>query len=79
MNIKILGTGCSKCVALDKAVREVVKELQLDATVEKIEDIQKIISYSVLTTPALVINEKVMSTGNVPSKKEIAALIAGNK
>jgi small redox-active disulfide protein 2 len=79
MNVKILGTGCSKCIALDKAVRELVKELNLDITVEKIEDIQKIISYSVLTTPALVINEKVVSTGKVLNKKEIAALIAGNK
>jgi small redox-active disulfide protein 2 len=79
MIIKVLGTGCSKCIALDKAVRETIKELKLDITVEKIEDIQKIISYSVLTTPALVIDEKVVSTGKVLNKKEIAALIANKK
>ena len=79
MNIKILGTGCSKCIALDKAVREVVNDLKMDATVEKVEDIQKIISYSVLTTPGLVINEKVVSSGKVLSKKEIVAVITQNK
>ena len=75
MNIKILGTGCAKCHALEKTTREVVKELGIDATVEQVKDISKIIAYKVLTTPGLVINEQVVSFGKVPSKAEVTQLI----
>ena len=75
MNIKILGTGCSKCHALQKTTKEVVQELGINATVEEIKDINKIVSYNVLMTPGLVINENVVSSGKVPSKSEVTQLI----
>ncbi len=75
MNIKVLGPGCAKCHALDKMVREVVQEQQLDATVEYIQDMKKILAYPILTTPGLVINEQVVMSGRLPSKAEVAALL----
>jgi small redox-active disulfide protein 2 len=75
MNIKILGTGCSKCHALQKTASEVVKELGIDATVEEVKDFNKILAYNVLLTPGLVINEQVVSSGKVPTKAEISQLI----
>jgi small redox-active disulfide protein 2 len=75
MNIKILGPGCSKCHTLDKTVREAVKELNIDATVEYIQDMVKILDYPILTTPGLVINEEVKLYGRVPSKPEVIKLI----
>ena len=75
MNIKILGTGCARCHQLEKTTKEVVKELGIDATVEEVKAIGKIITYNVLITPGLVINEKVVSSGKVPTKAEITQLI----
>ena len=75
MKIKILGTGCSKCHALQKTASEVVKELGIDATIEEVKDIDKIITYNVLITPGLVINEQVVSSGKVPTKAEVTQLI----
>jgi small redox-active disulfide protein 2 len=72
MNIKVLGAGCSKCHALDKAVREVVQEMKLDASVEYITDMQKIMQYPILATPGLVIDEKLVVAGKVPDKKQLA-------
>ena len=76
MNIKVLGPGCAKCHTLDKLVREVVKELGIDATVDYIQDMRKILDYPILTTPALVINEEVRCSGRVPSKAEITQWIS---
>jgi small redox-active disulfide protein 2 len=75
MNIKVLGTGCAKCKSLEKVTRKAVEELNLDATVEKIEDIQKIMEYAVMRTPALVIDEKVVLSGQLPKVNELKALI----
>ena len=75
MNIKILGTGCAKCHQLEKTAKEVVKELGIDAAVEEVKGIDKIIAYNVLITPGLVINEKVVSSGKVPTKAEITQLV----
>ena len=75
MNIKILGTGCSRCHELEKNTRTVVKELALDATVEEIKDMRQIMSYNILATPGLVINEQVVSSGKVLSKAEVTQLI----
>ena len=75
MNIKILGTGCAKCHALGKTIKEVVNDLQIDATIEEVEDIGKILEYPVLTTPALVINEEVVSSGQVLKKEAATQLI----
>ena len=71
MDIKILGAGCTRCHQLASTTREVVKELGIDASVEYIQDINKIIEYSILTTPGLVINEKLVSSGRIPSQSQI--------
>ncbi len=75
LNIKILGSGCARCDSLEKLTRKAVDELKLDATVEKVGDIQGILSYSVLCTPALVINEKVILSGTVPGMTEMKSLL----
>lgn len=78
MEIKILGTGCSNCKNLEKATREAVAELNLDATVVKEEDIVKIMSYGIMRTPALVLDEKVLFYGRVPSVSEIKEILSKN-
>ncbi|OGN96017.1 MAG: redox-active disulfide protein 2 [Chloroflexi bacterium RBG_13_51_36] len=75
MKVKILGTGCAKCQQLEKTTKEVVKELGIDATIEEVKDINKIIEYAVLTTPGLVINEELACAGRVPTKAELTQLI----
>ena len=75
MEIKVLGTGCAKCKSLEKVTRKAVEELNLDASVEKVEDIQKIMEYAVMRTPALVINEKVVLSGQLPKVAEIKDLL----
>ncbi len=76
MEIKILGTGCTNCKNLEKATQQAVAELNLDATVEKVEDIVKIMSYGVMRTPALVVDEKVIMYGRVPSVTEIKEMLS---
>lgn len=74
-DIKVLGTGCSKCKALEKSVRQVADELELDASIEKVEDIQKIMEYGVMHTPGLVINGEVIFSGRVPKSKELKKIL----
>lgn len=76
MEIKILGTGCANCKNLEKSTREAVAELKLDASVVKVEDIVKIMGYGVMRTPALVVDEKVLIYGRVPSVKEIKEMLS---
>ncbi len=75
MEIKILGTGCPKCKSLEKLTRDVVSELDIKANISKVEDIVEIMSYGILTTPALVINEKIVLKGYLPSEKEIKQIL----
>ena len=75
MEIKILGPGCPKCKTLEKLTREVVEKSGIDANVTKVDDIVAIMNYGVMTTPALVIDEKVAVKGRVPSAEEILKLI----
>ena len=70
-HIKVLGSGCATCKQLETAVREVVSASGIDATVEKVEDIQQIMAYNVLSTPVLVIDEEVRCSGRIPSRDEI--------
>ncbi|NBC83687.1 MAG: thioredoxin family protein [Bacteroidetes bacterium] len=79
MEIKVLGTGCPKCKTLEKATRDVVQELKLQVDIVKEEDIMKIMGYGVMHTPGLVINEKVVFSGRVPSKEEIKKIITQNQ
>ncbi|MEI6346505.1 MAG: thioredoxin family protein [Bacteroidota bacterium] len=79
MNIKVLGTGCSNCKTLEKSVYNALAEMNYSATVEKVEDIQKIMGYGIMRTPGLVIDEKVVLSGKVPSTKELIELIEKNK
>ncbi len=73
-NIKVLGTGCANCRNLEQMVRRTVADLKLDAEVEKVEDIMKIISYGVRRTPAIVIDEKRVHCG-IPSEKELINIL----
>jgi small redox-active disulfide protein 2 len=75
MEIKILGTGCANCKNLEKSTRLAVDELHLDASVVKEEDIVKIMAYGVMRTPALVLNEKVLFYGRVPSVSELKEIL----
>lgn len=75
INFKILGTGCTKCKKTEEVVRQVVKELDIEATIEKIEDIQKIMEYDVLSTPVLVVNEVIKIKGRVPTIQEIKSFL----
>jgi small redox-active disulfide protein 2 len=75
MKIKILGPGCARCQQLEKTAKEVVRELGIDATVEEVKDIKKIMEYPILTTPGLVIDEKVVCSGRVPTKAEVTTFI----
>jgi small redox-active disulfide protein 2 len=75
MDIKILGTGCAKCKNLEQATRDVIQNLGLDAQVSKVEDIMDIMGYGVATTPAMVVDGKVVVKGRVPSKDEISKIL----
>ncbi len=74
--IKILGTGCAKCKLTEAVIRETLAETGVEANIEKIEDIQKIMEYDIMSTPAIVIDEKVVMAGRVPSKEELRSMIA---
>ena len=73
--IKILGTGCPKCITMTSIVKDVVAENDIDTTEKKVEDITEIIKYNVMTTPALVIDNVITIKGRVPSKSEVLELI----
>ncbi len=79
MNIKILGTGCSKCVNLENKVKDLVKQNSIDAEVQKVSDLQDIMKYGIMMTPGLVINEKVVSFGSVPKDNQILQWISEAK
>ncbi|MBP7586001.1 MAG: TM0996/MTH895 family glutaredoxin-like protein [Spirochaetes bacterium] len=71
MKIEILGTGCAKCEKLEHLAREAVKELSSDAEITKVKDLNAIMAYGVMITPALVVDGEVKSAGKLPSKEEI--------
>ncbi|MDD6621361.1 MAG: thioredoxin family protein [Bacteroidales bacterium] len=75
MEIKVLGTGCAGCKALYANVQEAVAQLGIDAVVVKEEDIMKIMGYNVMSLPALVVDEKVVSTGKKLSVEQVKDLL----
>lgn len=76
MEIKVLGTGsCGKCAALMKAVQTAVSELGTGSQVEEITDIEKIIEYGVMRTPAMVVDGEIISSGKIMSKEEIKTIL----
>ena len=79
MEIKILGTGCPKCKTLEKVTRDAVAELGVEASITKEEDIVNIMNYGIIHTPGLVINGKVVLSGQVPSVNQVKELINKNK
>jgi small redox-active disulfide protein 2 len=76
MEIKILGGGCPKCERLEAVTRQVVKDLDVEAQFTKVKSMTEIMAYDVMTTPALVVNEKVLSSGRIPSFDEIHAWLS---
>lgn len=78
MKIKILGTGCPNCKKLEDNVKKALDELNMEAVVEKITDIVEIMSYGVLNVPAIVMDEKVLSSGLVLNAEEIKKILTDN-
>lgn len=75
MDIKVLGPGCVKCRGLDHRTRKAVAELGLHASVNKVEDLAQIMHYGILRTPALVIDEKVIFSGKLPTYSELKEIL----
>lgn len=71
MKIKILGPGCPKCQALKEATKKAVSELGIEAEIEEVKEINKIMEYPIMFTPALVVDEKVVLSGKVPTVEEV--------
>jgi small redox-active disulfide protein 2 len=74
--IKILGTGCAKCQQTEAVIRATLEEIGVSANVEKIEDIEQIMAFDVMSRPALVVDEQVVMRGKVPTKEEVKAMFA---
>jgi small redox-active disulfide protein 2 len=75
MEIKVLGPGCQKCTIMERVVRETIAENGIDATVTKVSDIMDIMSYNVMVVPSLVVDEKVVIKGRVPTKEEVLKVL----
>lgn len=76
--IKILGSGCANCKRVEQIARRVVEEMSLEAEIIKVTDYKDIMAYNIFSTPGLVINEKVVSTGRIPTPAEVTAWLATN-
>jgi small redox-active disulfide protein 2 len=72
ITIKVLGSGCSRCIQLEKIVRKLIATKSTEFQVEKVTEIQDIMKYNILSTPGLVINGKLVSAGKIPSETDIA-------
>ncbi|MWV18383.1 thioredoxin family protein [Pseudomonas sp. L-22-4S-12] len=76
LNVKILGSGCANCKRLEAVAREAAQSLNIQAEFEKVTDMSKIMAYDILATPALVIDEKVVSSGRIPTVADIQAWLS---
>lgn len=75
MEIKIVGTGCPKCIELEKRIRKIVDEKGYDVQIGKISKVDEIVKTGILTTPGLIINDKIKTTGKLPSIEELTKII----
>lgn len=71
LEVKILGSGCPNCLKLEKITREVIQANNIEAYIDKVTDFNEILKYNIMATPALVINERVVCAGRIPSPKDI--------
>jgi small redox-active disulfide protein 2 len=71
ITVKVLGSGCANCKRLEQIARKVVQNLALEAEIVKVTDYQEIMDHGVLSTPGLVVNDEVVSSGRIPSESEI--------
>jgi small redox-active disulfide protein 2 len=76
LTIKVLGSGCANCKRLEQIARKVVAEMALEAEIIKVTDYSDIMAYNILSTPGLVINEKVVSSGRIPTPAEVTTWLA---
>lgn len=76
LTIKILGSGCANCKKLEAVARQVVEQMGMEAEVIKVTEYPDIMAYNIMSTPGLVINEKVVSFGRIPSPAEITTWLA---
>lgn len=76
LKIKILGTGCPNCNKLEEEAKKAVANLGIEADFEKVTDYQEIMDYDILSTPGLVINDQVVSSGKIPSQPELVSMLA---
>lgn len=74
--IKVLGSGCANCKRVEQIARKVVEEMAIEAEIVKVTDYQDIMAYDILSTPGLVINEKVVSSGRIPTPAEVTTWLA---
>ena len=79
MTIKILGPGCMNCKTLERRTMEALAALNIQADMEKVEDLDRIVSYGILRTPGLVIDEKIVWQGGVPTVEKIKEMITAGK
>lgn len=77
ISVKVLGPGCSKCRTLEAKVKDIVAKNNIDANITKVEDINEMMSYGIMMTPALVVNEQVKSYGIVPKDDQILKWLNG--
>ena len=76
LTIKVLGSGCANCKKLEAITRQVVEQMAVEAEVIKVTEYPDIMAYNIMSTPGLVINEKVVSFGRIPSSAEITKFVA---
>ncbi len=75
MEVKVLGPGCAKCKTAYNVVEKVIKENNLDVNLTKVDDIMEMMSYNILSTPAIVVDGEVKIKGRVPSENEVKELL----
>lgn len=76
LTIKVLGSGCANCKRVEQIARKIVSDLGIEAEIVKVTDYNDIMTYNILSTPGLVINEKVVSSGRIPTPAEVSTWVA---